>query len=207
MILLDLFSGAGGAAMGYNLAGFEVIGVDVTPQPHFPFQFMKGDALDVLVRCDLRGIDVIHASPPCQHYSKMSNCRPGLSEDYPDLIGPVRELLQASGKPYIIENVEGSPLRNPTMLCGWAFGRDIYRHRFFESNVPLQAPRHRRHDTRASRAGHWEPGTFISISGHCGPVALARKEMEMDWTTIDELVEAVPPYYTEYLGHQVMKAL
>jgi DNA (cytosine-5)-methyltransferase 1 len=205
-LLLDLFCGAGGAAMGYSRAGWEVVGVDVAPQPNYPFEFRQADALEYLAEyADCYA--AVHASPPCQTHSKMSGCRPGLAEQYEDLIGPTRALLERTGLPWVIENVPGAPLRNPMMLCGFMFGYELYRHRLFESNVPLVAPEHPPHTKPGSRAGHWEPGTVISITGHCSPMRLARKVMDIDWTTRDELGEAIPPYYAEFVGHQLMAAV
>jgi DNA (cytosine-5)-methyltransferase 1 len=201
--LLDLFCCAGGAGMGYHRAGFDVVGVDINPQPNYPFEFIQADALSV----SFAGFDAVHASPPCQGYSAMSSCRPGLAETYPLLIEPVREMLEASGLPYVIENVVGAPLKNPIELCGQMFGLDLYRHRLFESNVPLTAPEHPTHVKAASRAGHWEPGTVMSVAGHVAPMKVARDVMGMDWTTRAELVEAIPPAYTEHIGRQLVAYL
>lgn len=217
-LLLDLFCGAGGAAVGYHRAGFDVIGVDIAPQPNYPFRFVQGSAVrvadELLVwrTMDL-GIDpddivAIHASPPCQRHSRMSNCRPGLAAGYPALIEPTRELLDAIGLPYVIENVEGSPLIDPVMLCGTMFGYELYRHRLFETfGFTLPQPLHPVHVKSASKAGHWVPGTVMSVSGHCAPISHAREIMDMNWSTRDELTEAIPPYFSEYVGTQLMKEL
>jgi len=197
---LDLFCGAGGAGMGLSRAGFDVTGVDILPQPRYPFRFVQGDALAQ----NLAGFDFVWASLPCQHYSGMSGCRDGLRETYPDLIGPVRDMLTAWGGPWIIENVMGAPLRNPVVLCGAMFRLKTYRHRQFESNLPLTAPPHPAHTTPASKAGHWRPGTLVSVAGTCAPVALAREAMGIDWTNRRELAEAIPPAYAEFLGKQAM---
>lgn len=217
--LLDLFCGAGGAAKGYADAGWDVIGVDLNPQPNYPYEFVQEDALAVL-RALPRGARIgderghsrwdfaaIHASPPCQNKSRMTNCRPGLAETYPDLIGPVRELLIEVGLPWVIENVEGSDLRDPVWLCGFMFGRALYRHRGFETNWPLAQPKHPEHVIPASKAGHWKPGTIMSVAGHVAPVALARAVMEMGWTTREELAEAIPPYYSEHVGRALIEHL
>lgn len=208
--LLDLFCGAGGAAMGYHRVGFEVVGVDKEPQPNYPFEFHQADVLD-LVRSDWwlaqAWWDAVHASPPCQPDSAMSSCRPGLAEKYPRLIEPTREILVGLGLPYIIENVPRAPLRDPLVLCGQMFGLELYRHRLFESSVPLSAPEHPEHVIPASKAGHWKPGTIMSVAGHVSPMAKAREVMGIDWTTRDELVEAIPPVYAEYVGRQLMAAL
>jgi DNA (cytosine-5)-methyltransferase 1 len=200
--LLDLFSGAGGASAGYARAGFEVVGVDLHRQPNYPYTFVRADAITLDIGW-LRTFDAIHASPPCQRYSAMSACRPGLAAAYPDLIDATRALCEASGLPYVLENVPGSPLRTDAVLCGQMFGLELYRHRVFESNVPITTPDHPRHVIPGSRAGHWEPGQIISVSGHCSPMALARKAMGIDWMSRSELAEAIPPAYTEWIGRQL----
>src|SRR5665213_3193952 len=145
--LLDLFSGAGGAAVGYHRAGFEVVGVDIKPQPHYPFEFRQKDALWVLEGETMEGFDAIHASPPCQAYSKARKLQ-GLR--HPDLIASVRELLLAISLPYVIENVPGAPLRNPVLLCGEMFGLGVRRERLFETNVemPFQLHAHSQNQTK-----------------------------------------------------------
>ena len=203
MKLLDLFSGAGGAAVGYHRAGFEVTGVDIVHQPRYPFTFIQADALTF----PLAGFDAIHASPPCQGYSRQANCRPGLKDRYPRLIEPVRDRLRESGLPYVIENVEGAPLENPRMLCGWMFGYPVYRHRLFETNFSWEPPFHREHVTPSSQSGHWRPGTFISVAGHCAPIALARDAMDIGWMTREELCESVPPYFTQNIGGFLREAV
>lgn len=211
--MLDLFCGAGGATKGYQNAGFYVIGVDLHPQPNYcGDRFIQFDAVQFLaesLQTARRGwaFDAIHASPPCQRYSQMSQCRPEIAEQYPDLVGPVRDLLIDSRLPYVIENVPGAPLRDPIMLCGQMFGHELYRHRLFESNMPLQAPDHGPHTIPASKAGHWKPGTIMSVSGHVAPVAHARQIMGIEWTTREELAEAIPPYYSEFVGYQLLAAL
>ena len=190
--------------MGYHLAGFEVIGVDINPQPNYPFTFHRADALEAL---DNNGheFDAIHASPPCQRHSAMSACRPGLADTYPDLIEATRALLTDFRVPWVIENVAGSPLVNPIWLCGQMFGLELYRHRGFESNVPLVAPEHPKHVIPASKAGHWTPGTVMSVAGHVSPMWKAREVMGgIDWMNRDELGESIPPVYTEWLGTQLL---
>ena len=204
--LLDVFCGAGGAAVGYHRAGFEVVGVDINPQPNYPFEFHQGDALHFLAE-HWREFDAVHASPPCQRYSAMSNCRPGLAEEYPDLIAATRNLLELTGLPYVIENVPGSPLRPDLTLCGQMFGLELYRHRVFESNVFLWQPGHPKHRVPASRAGHWKPGTIMSVSGHVSPIAVARKAMGIDWMNRAELAESIPPAYSQHVGEQLIEQL
>lgn len=205
-LLLDLFCGAGGASMGYHHAGFDVVGVDIAEQRNYPFDFIRSDALEY-VRRHGHEFAAIHASPPCQRYSRMSNCRNGLAGSYPDLIALTRKLLQRSGLPYVIENVEGAPLMAPVTLCGLMFGYELYRHRLFETNFALPQPAEREHTMPASRAGHWVPGTVMSVAGHVAPVAKAREIMDMNWSTREELTEAIPPYYAKYVGGHLMRAL
>ena len=200
--LLDLFCGAGGGSVGYARAGFEVVGVDIEPQPRYPFEFHQADAMTF----SLDGFDVIHASPPCQRYTQLGT-REDLS-DYPDLVDALRARLNAAGLPWVIENVPGSPLRNPVMLCGAMFGLRAYRHRLFESSKALTVPPHPKHSVRVNRRGenrreHWATGGFITITGdvgtYCGPEA-----MGIDWMTGNELSQAIPPVYTEYLAKQFL---
>ncbi len=208
--LLDLFCGAGGAAMGYAWAGFEVVGVDIAPQPRYPFTFIQADALEYFDGLGIWGLtdfDAIHASPPCQRYSAMSTARPGLALEYPDLIEPVRERLVATGLPYVIENVPGAPMLDPVVLCGQMFGLALYRHRLFESSTRLTAPVHPKHVTPASRAGHWEPGTIISVAGNFAPVAEGRRAMGIEWMNRSEMAESIPPAFTEHVGRQLMDAI
>jgi DNA (cytosine-5)-methyltransferase 1 len=202
--LLDLFCGAGGAAVGYHRAGFDVVGVDLSPQPRYPYEFVQADALTY----PLDGFDAIHASPPCQAYSAMTACRPGLADQYPDLVNLTRARLAVSGLPWVIENVPGAPLASGSdlfgahgvKLCGHMFGLALYRHRLFETSFPLIQPEHRPHVTPASRAGHWTEGTIISVSGNVSPIEVAREAMGIDWMTRSELSEAIPPSYTAYIG-------
>lgn len=206
--LLDLFCGAGGAGMGYHRAGFEVVGVDNRPMPRYPFEFHQADALDY---CAAHGreFDVIHASPPCQRYSGMSNCIPGLSEEYPDLLPATRRLLQGMGKPYVIENVSGAQFTHAVMLCGSMFPElRVYRHRWFECNPFFLSPGHGTHRDSTPRAGYGiSPKGFISVSGHMGNIEYVKTAMGIDWMTGDELSEAIPPAYTEYIGRFLMAAV
>jgi DNA (cytosine-5)-methyltransferase 1 len=194
--ILDVCCCAGAASWGYWQAGFDPEGIDIKPQPNYRFPFTQASLLDLDPQEIADGYDAIHLSPPCQPDSAMSNCRPGLADTYERLIEPARELAQATGLPYVIENVVGSALIDPTMLCGFMFGRQLYRHRLFETSFPLPQPEHPAHTIPASKAGHWRPGTIMSVAGHVSPIKLAREVMEIDWTTRDELAEAIPPYYT-----------
>src|SRR5690606_11269994 len=141
--LLDTYSCGGGAGYGYHLAGFDVVGVDIDPQPNYPFEFIQASALDVLAdREFVSQFDAIHASPPCQAYTPLNAYN---KKDYPDLVDETRELLEASGLPYVIENVPPAPLRDPAILCGKTLGLPMYRHRAFETNFPLPVPEHLPH--------------------------------------------------------------
>lgn len=197
MRLLDLFCGAGGAAMGYHRAGFDVVGIDRRPQPNYPFAFIQADALTP--PADLRAFDLIHASPPCQAYSEATDWR-GSRDDHPALIGDVREMLQASGVPYVIENVTGArmALQNPVMLCGSMVGLPIRRHRYFEApGLPfgLQPP-----------CAH-ESTDLAFDHGYTAPESEYRDAMGCGWMTVKESREAIPPAYTEYLGKRMRETL
>ena len=204
--LLDLFCGAGGSAMGYYRAGFDIVGVDNVRMPDYPFPFIQADAVGY-GRRHAKEFDVINASPPCQTFSKMSACRPGLKATYRDLISPTRELMERSGKPYVIENVKGSSVRPDLILCGQMVGLALYRHRYFESNVSLPEQMECVHTVKSSRAGHPKPGTIISVAGHVYPIAMAEAAMGIDWMSRDELVEAIPPAYTELIGRQLLRQM
>jgi DNA (cytosine-5)-methyltransferase 1 len=211
--LLDLFSGAGGAAVGYARAGFEVVGVDIAPQPRFPFEFHQADALEF----PLDGFDVIHASPPCQAYSVANNIHG--REDHPRLVEPIRARLLAWGGPYVIENVPRAPLLNPVTICGLSLGLNVKRHRLFESNMPLMVP-----PCHSNHAGDWllvfghtvlERGKEIGRTAKNGPIIRrrhvgtdrGREAMGIDWMNRDELSESIPPAYTELIGHQIITCL
>lgn len=211
--LLDLFCGAGGAGEGYHRAGFDVTGVDLARQPNYPHAFVQADALEYL-REHGGEFDVIHASPPCQAYSTIT---PDQSR-HPRLIAPVRDLLIASGKPYVIENVAGArrELVEPMMLCGSSFGLNVRRHRFFESSewlmsIPCD------HESQPAMVGvygdHGYDGHLYRASDgskrgrRAADVHAAREAMGMGWGTWREVAEAIPPAYTEFIGAQLLRAL
>lgn len=208
--LLDLFCCAGGAAVGYAQAGFEVVGVDINPQPNYPFPFVQADALALGTQY-LSGFDVVHASPPCQSYSDLAK-RNGNGHKWPRLIEPVRDMLIRSGRPYVIENVEGAPLLNPIMLCGTMFPElRVLRHRLFETNFLMIVPPHGKHpkvhtfDKRKSHFGktdEWKDFVQVTGGGNCS-VAAARVAMRIDWMNKGELNEAIPPSYTRFIGEQL----
>lgn len=217
MRILDLFCGAGGCSVGYARAGFEVTGVDIEPQGRYPFMtLIQDDALAVLTDVAfISEFDAIHASPPCQRYS-VTAARWDSRESHPDLVPEVRELLAATGKPYVIENVVGSPLIDPVVLCGSMFnlgldGRILKRHRLFESNVPLIAlpdackgkPAVGVYGTGGAWTRTAPGGGGVKASG-----AQAAKALGIDWTDYQPvLAQAIPPAYTEYIGGQLMTAL
>lgn len=203
--LLDLFCGAGGAAMGYYRAGFDVVGVDIKPQPRYPFEFVQGDALEY---CAAHGheFDVIHASPPCQGYSAMRHLPWLKDRDYPLLIPVTRLALQATGKVWVIENVSRSPL-NGAELCGAALGLPISRHRRFESSHLLLFPSCPGHDVLF--AGSRNMGRKGRNGGVMGLAENqnAREALGIDWMPLRDMRQAIPPAYTEYIGRQLLEAI
>ena len=200
--LLDLFCCAGGAGMGYSRAGFDVVGVDIDPQPNYPLRFHQRDALDFLEVHGKR-FDAVHASPPCQAFTNAQRIQ---KNDHPDFLTPIREMLLELGKPFVIENVVGAPLRDPIMLCGPMFGLETYRHRLFESNVTLTAPEHPAHDVKQTKMGRRPiAGQYMQIVGNFTGAARAREVMGMPWASRDELREAIPPAYTEFIGAQLLE--
>ena len=188
--LLDLFCGAGGAAMGYHRAGFDVVGVDIDPQPNYPFEFEQLDAMAF----PLKGFAAIHASPPCQKFTAYRRRGAGVGDGYPDLIAPVRERLEASGVPWVMENVARSPVRPLVHLCGSSFGLDVQRHRWFETNVPMMSPPCA-HGLQKPRFPHATNRTNLRRTVEIGvwriPLAVQQQAMGIDWMTLDELSEAI----------------
>ena len=211
MKLLDLYCKAGGASVGYARAGFEVVGVDIKKQKRYPYKFIQADALEILQDEDfLAQFDVLAGSPPCQTHSSTKHLRiaQGKSTDKVDLIPQTREAFVKSGKPYVIENVPGAPLINPVILCGSSFGLKVRRHRLFESNIPLTG----------LPCNHKEQGRPVGIygsmrdeipgGGHTAKsIEQAREAMGIDWMLWGDLVEAIPPVYTQYLGNQLISVL
>lgn len=204
---LDLYCGAGGVATGLYRAGFDVVGVDIEPQPRYPFEFHQADALEFPVD----GYDFIWASPPCQRYSAGA-AKWGTQANHPDLIAPTR--LRISGYPYVIENIQPAlrHLRAPILLCGQMFGLGVFRHRLFESSLALLAPPHLIHDGKVG------DGKYHTVTGHAGgsskrdgwkggTTADWKVAMGIDWMTGKELAEAIPPMFSEFIGRQVLTAL
>jgi len=210
--LLDLFCGAGGAGVGYARAGFEVVGVDIAAQPRYPFEFIRSDAL-ALDPAFVASFDAIHASPPCQSYSDLAK-RNNNADAWPRLIDPTRDLLNASGKPWVIENVEGAPLLNPVVLCGTMFpGLRVLRHRLFEANFEIIPPPHKKHpkvhtfDKRKSHYGKTDDmRDFVQVTGggNCS-IAAARDAMGINWMNKGEINESIPPAYTEFVGKELLR--
>lgn len=214
-LLLDLFCGAGGCAVGYHRAGFDVVGVDHRPMPRFPFEFHQGDALEFLAA---RGheFDAIHASPPCQAYSILSTLN---KKTYPNLLPATREAL--CGRPcWVIENVPGAPMELAIMLCGSMFGLKtttalhgevwLKRHRWFESNALLMAPgacQCRKGRPKVPVYGNGAGGPKHSRMRGRGVAQAAREVMGIDWMNRRELDQSIPPAYTEFIGRQLIDQL
>ena len=226
--LLDLFSGAGGAAVGYHRAGFEVYGVDLNPMLNYPFPFWQADALKVLAtlnagghvsfvgpglrmfeRLCLADFDVIHASPPCQASSALTKGT-NAGREYPQLIPATRAALLATGLPTVMENVQGSDLRRDLTLCGEMFDLRVIRHRYFEVSFPVTQPKHIAHRGRVAgmRHGEWFTGPYFAVygdGGGKGTVTQWQTAMGIGWTNVrKEIAEAIPPAYTEWLGAQLL---
>lgn len=227
-VLVDLFCKAGGATKGYQRAGFYVIGVDIEPQPNYcGDQFILADAIEFLGRMIAGGtmewvgpgiIDAFHASPPCQRWAPLTHLL-GDADDHPDLIALVREALVELGMPYVIENVPRAPLVEPVVLCGSMFGLaveegELRRHRLFECSFPIEAPR-----CRHPRGGRPVLGIYGGGTRHAprrsksgGSTAKANKVqaaalMGIDWMTREEMCQAIPPAYAEFVGVQLMQAI
>lgn len=225
--VLDLFCGAGGAAKGYHdgftAAGFDVdiLGVDVRPQPNYPYRFVQADAMAF----PLDGFDFIHASPPCQGYSRMRHLPWLKDREYPMLIEPLRKRLLDAGVSWSIENVEDAPLSTRSdlfgahgvLLCGRMFDLPLYRHRKFETTTPIAQPPHPRHEhvifpggrLNARYSGSGGIAGVISVTGHTTGVRVgaAKRALGIDWMVRDELTQAIPPAYTRFLAGQIAPAL
>jgi len=230
-IIADVCCGEGGAARGYAQAGHYVVGIDSNPGCREGYlrsgaaEFICGDALAYLAdEKFMRRFSFVHFSPPCQWFSQMTRCRPGLRNEYQDLITPGRPLLNRLRLPYVIENVGAARpwLTDPVTLCMWMFGRETYRHRLIEAGggftlQPPPAPEPPSHEApprvnrecgwphpvATARAGHWKPGYFVSVAGHerRDPV---RRVMEIDWMSSREAVaEAIPPYLASWIEEQL----
>jgi len=222
--LLDLFCGAGGAAMGYCRAGFEVVGVDIKPQPHYPFPYIQMDAIELMdlfldggqMKSQGRGFfewygindfDAYHASPPCQGFTyatpKNRRC------NYPDLLTPTRLLLQQTGQLWVIENVPHAPMRADFRLCGCMFDLKLRRQRWFETSweaFDLRQPCLHLGPV-VSVVGHGTPTWVREKLGFNPTIKHYREAMGIDWMNREELSQAIPPAYTEYIGKYLMDAV
>ena len=222
--LLDTYCCEGGASMGYHRAGFEVVGVDIFEdynQKRYPFESHRGDAVE-FIKEHGHEFDAIAGSPPCQRHTIATSAIDRSA--YPDLIGPTRDAMIASGKPYVIENVVGAPLVDPTLLCGCMFdlqavdtdGITLYlqRARLFESNVPLTQPRpcdHSKHEWvggsyGGARRDKYE-ARYVRKGGYVPSIPVQRKLLGIDWMTQKGMFQSIPPAYTEYLGSILMSHL
>ena len=230
--LLDLFCGAGGASVGYSRAGFEVVGVDIKPQPNYPFEFHRCDALLYLAEMNdydtrggtgIRSFDAIHASPPCQRFARISAVH-GRAHEHEDLVASTRSLLQDTGLPYVIENVMEAPLQDATLLCGAAFGlgatgtkdgkwRPLRRHRLFEASFFLQSMGCACDGTEAvgvyggGGPQHKTVRNGGVNRGYMGDRRERQQAMGIDWMDTRELSQAIPPAYTEFICEQLMAHL
>lgn len=202
--LLDLFCGAGGAARGYADAGFLVTGIDINPQPNYPYRFIQRDALTLDYEF-LSQFDFIHASPPCQAYSRASALARRGGKTYPDLVDPTRLMLAASGKPYVMENVLGSPVRPDIALCGSMFGLGVLRHRYFETNTAIRS------QLTCNHTGTVKGGDYVTVAGNGGHgekrFSRWADAMGIDWMTRDELKESIPPAFTKWIGLEALLIL
>ncbi|MFF8968689.1 SAM-dependent methyltransferase [Streptomyces sp. NPDC014995] len=206
--LLDLYCCQGGAGKGYDDAGFDVTGVDKDPQPRYPFRFVQADAIAFVLEHGA-AFDFIHASPPCQHDSE---CQRIQSNDHPDLIAPTRTALEATGRPWAMENVRGAvpKLRAPVMLCGQMFRLANYRHRYFETGggFTLAQPDHPAHLVPQAKMGRpVPPGHYGQFVGNFSGVALAREALGVPWMNRDGIRECIPPAYAEHIGRAALTML
>lgn len=237
MKLLDLYSCAGGAAKGYSDAGWDVYGIDIDDQPRYPFAFRQGDVIEVMrdlldgdvltfsngAVLDIGDFDAIHASPPCQAFSKTKTLH---TNEHPDLIAPTRELLVESGLPWVIENVVGAPLISPVKIEGRHFGMTapdvdgvplkLVRPRLFESNTPLGPPSQwvpNKDLVTASvygAGGGWTPRHRDNPDrrgGYIPHIDVIKELLGIDWMTKHELSQSIPPRFTAWVGRQLMERM
>lgn len=208
--LLDLYCAAGGAGMGYHRAGFDVVGVDINPQPHYPFEFIRADCLSLNLDF-LRSFDAIHASPPCQLYTRKTATWGRERKhwtDHPDLLEPTRKMLEEAGRPYIIENVVGAPMRCDVMLCGTMFGLRIIKHRQFELSFPVAY--------LLPECDHSD--VYNPWQGKGRTAEKFREAQDTPWLPMaggasrkagisGDLYNAIPPAFTEWLGAHLLQEI
>jgi DNA (cytosine-5)-methyltransferase 1 len=202
---MDTFCCAGGVGFGYYQAGFIPVGVDIEQQDNYPFLFVQMDAIEAIeqfVDC----FDAIHASPPCQEYSVTKTLH---DNKYPDLLVPTRNALKASGKPYIMENVPGSPMLDYVKLRGDMFGLRTLRVRYFESNCLLIVPSYPKKKGTTSGNGKkyssFDDGYYVTVTGNNFRFTDGKVAMDIFWMTKRELTQSIPPAYSEFLGLQLMR--
>ena len=196
----------GGDSMGWYLAGFDVTGVDKDPQPRYPFTFIQGDAVEY-IRAHGHEYDLVAGSPPCQAHSRAWKIQ---QREHPRLIAPTREAMQATGRPWIIENVEEArdELRDPVMLCGASFGLHTYRHRLFEASFPITVPEHQPHTQHTVKMGRpLREGDWYHAVGNFSNVPYVKRDMGVEWMTRDGIRECIPPAYGQYMGQQFLNHL
>ncbi|MCF2128504.1 SAM-dependent methyltransferase [Strepomyces sp. STD 3.1] len=206
--LLDLYCCQGGAAKGYDDAGFDVTGVDKDPQPRYPHRFVQADAIAFVLEHGA-AFDFIHASPPCQHDT---DCQRLQGNQHPDLIAPTRTALETTGRPWVLENVGGAvpKLRAPVMLCGQMFALANYRHRFFETGggFTLTQPHHPAHLVPQAKMGRpVPPGQYGQFVGNFSGVPLAREVLGVPWMNRDGIRECIPPAYADHIGRAALAQL
>lgn len=213
-VILDCFCGAGGAAMGYHQAGYDVVGIDIMDQPRYPFKFLQGDALAYLKR-KWHKYDAIHASPPCQKFTRGA-MRWDAGGNHLDLLTPTLDFLETLPIPWVVENVEQAATKFRSMtpdiiLCGTMFGLGVFRHRAFQSNVALEGLPH------APHAGRIGDGKYHTVAGNTGGsstrdgwtnggLAEWRKAMGIDWMNAREIAESIPPAFTKFIGKQLIRS-
>lgn len=198
---LDLFCCAGGASKGLAAAGYEVTGVDIEPQPNYPFKFIQADATKMSLDF-IRQFDFVWASPMCQKFTAYGR-RPSHVKPVANLIPATRKLLKAAGVPYVIENVPGAPLLKPVTLCGSMFNLDVRRHRLFEASFPIKPPP----CNHAAQTPRFPPATnrknlrkTVEVGVWRIPLEVQHKAMGIDWMELEELSQAIPPAYSEFIA-------
>lgn len=205
-LALVTYCGQGGSAAGYVNAGFDVVCVDIVAQPRIPFRFIQADALDFIGNEGHR-FQLIDGGPVCKAYSKTARIH---NAGHPEQIPATREAMLATGKPYVIENVEDArpELLDPVMLCGASFGLRTYRHRLFESNLPLTVPEHMNHEWPTAKMGRpVRDGEFYHAVGNFSGVETVRRDMGVPWMNREGINQCIPPAYAEWVGRRILSQL